>query len=236
LQTIHSNEILNYFSLMKSTPDTRTQLRTVASTTQLRALRSTLRQDLVDRVQALGLASVPELATQLGRPADALYYHVRALLRAGLLVEAGSRQRGRHHESLYSTAEPDRRLILQYRNGAEETGPLRELVAAMLRSARREFDCAIADPDCVVDGPERELWAGRSQGWLTRAELAQVNRLLLELNGLLSAPRSARRNRLYSLQFLLAPSLSGQRVGTARKRGKSNPSKSDASTPDKEPT
>ena len=194
------------------------RLRTVESKAQIRALTSTLRQDIIDLVQAMGSASVPELAEQLGRPADALYYHVRVLKRAGLLVEAGSRQRGRHIVALYSTPDPERRLILQYRSGPEsQTAPLRDLVAAMLRSARREFDCAITDPDCVVDGPARELWAGRVKGWLTRAELAQVNQHLLQLNQLLSSPRSARRNRLYSLQFLLAPSVTERSAPAARK-------------------
>jgi biotin operon repressor len=204
------------------------RLKTVDSTAQIRALTSTLRQDIIDLVQAMGSASVPELAEQLGRPADALYYHIRALQRAGLLVEAGSRQRGRHIEALYSTPDPERRLILQYRSGPEsQTAPLRDLVAAMLRSARREFDCAIADPDCVVDGPVRELWAGRVKGWLTRAELAQVNQHLIQLNQLLSSPRSARRNRLYSLQFLLAPSVTERSARVAREKA-SKPGRSKA--------
>jgi hypothetical protein len=179
----------------------------VSRPAQIRALASTLRQDIVDQVQAMGGASVPDLAEALGRPADALYYHVRALRRVGLLVEAGTRQRGRHVETVYATVDPARRLKLEYRRGgATATAPMRTLVASMLRSARSEFDAAIADPDCVVDGPQRELWAGRIKGWLTPAELARANALLIQLGTLLSSPRTAQRDRLYSLQFVLAPS------------------------------
>lgn len=192
---------------MKKTAKRDDRLLPITRPGQVRALTSTLRQDIVDLVQAMRQASVPELATQLGRPADALYYHVRALQRAGLLVEAGARRRGRHAEVLYSTPDPSRRLILKYRAGGKTaTAPMRTLVASMLRSARTEFDAAIGDADCIVDGPRRELWAGRAKGWLTPAELARVNRHLMQLDKLLSAPRSAKRNRLYSLQFVLTPS------------------------------
>jgi hypothetical protein len=173
---------------------------------QLRALASGLRQEIVDLVQALSTASVPELAQRLRRPADALYYHVRALCRAGLLVEAGSRVRGRHREVLYSTPDPTRPLKLEYRCGNERvTRPLRSLVGSMLRTARGEFDRAISDPSTVVDGPRRELWAARAKGWLAPADLAHANRLLAELAGLLTANRRATRGRLYAIQFVLAP-------------------------------
>ncbi|GGA70886.1 hypothetical protein GCM10011521_06260 [Arenimonas soli] len=188
---------------------------------QLRALASTLRQELVDLVQALGQASIPELAAQLQRPADALYYHVRALERAGLLVTVGSRQRGRHVEKLYSTPEPASRLKLRYRSGKPTaTKPLRDLVASMLRGARRDFDRAIADPDCVLDGELRELWAGRAVGWVTPSELRRLNQLLEEAGALLSSARSPARNRMYALQFLLSPSDLPRRPAPPMKRGR----------------
>jgi DNA-binding transcriptional ArsR family regulator len=198
---------------------------TVESAAQIRALTSPLRQDIVDLAQAMVRVSVPELADHLGRPADALYYHVRALQRAGLLVEAGARRRGRHQETLYSTPDPERRLMLRYRSGrGAATKPLRTLVASMLRNSRREFDSAIGDPECVVEGPRRALWAGRATGWLTQAELAKVNRLIAQLGQLLSSPHSARRDRLYSLQFLLSPSAPVRKAASTRARQPRNQS------------
>lgn len=198
---------------------------TVESAAQIRALTSPLRQDIVDLAQAMVRVSVPELADHLGRPADALYYHVRALQRVGLLVEAGVRRRGRHDETLYSTPDPERRLMLRYRSGrGAATKPLRTLVASMLRNSRREFDSAISDPDCVVEGAGRELWAGRATGWLTQAELAKVNRLIAQLGQLLSSPHSGRRDRLYSLQFLLSPSAPVRKPASTRaKRPRNRP-------------
>lgn len=181
---------------------------------QIRALASTARQEIVDTVQALGQASVPELAAHLGRPADALYYHVRALRKAKLLVQVDRRQRGRHIEAVYATPEPGKRLMLRYRPGESAASrALRQVVASMLRAARREFDAAIVRTDCVVEGPQRELWAGRVKGWLSAAELARCNALLSELAGLLASPRSSERDRLFALQFLLAPAAYSHTAG-----------------------
>ncbi|MFA6985710.1 MAG: helix-turn-helix domain-containing protein [Arenimonas sp.] len=200
---------------LAKTPDV--AYTTVESAAQIRALTSPLRQDIIDLAQAMVRVSVPELADHLGRPADALYYHVRALQRAGLLVEAGVRRRGRHDETLYSTPDPERRLKLRYRSGrGAATKPLRTLVASMLRNSRREFDSAISDPGCVVEGSTRELWAGRATGWLTQAELAKVNRLIAQLGQLLSSPHGGRRDRLYSLQFLLSPSAPARKSASTR--------------------
>lgn len=174
---------------------------------QLRALASTVRQDIVDTVQALGRASVPELARHLSREPDALYYHVRALLKVGLLVRLpADRVRGGRSEALYATARPDRRLQLAYGSrGSAARKAVEALVANMLRSAQRDFMAASKDPDCVVTGPRRELWAGRSKGWLSAAELERCNALLAKLTTLLSCVRTPRRDRLVNLQFLLAP-------------------------------
>ncbi len=174
---------------------------------QLRALASTVRQDIVDTVQALGRASVPELARHLSREPDALYYHVRALLEVGLLVRLPEdRVQGGRSEALYATARPDRRLQLDYRRRDGKTrAALEALVGNMLRSAHRDFSAASKDPGCVVAGPRRELWAGRCKGWLSAAELERCNALLAELTTLLSSVRTPRRDRLATLQFLLAP-------------------------------
>lgn len=180
---------------------------TVQPGAQLRTLASTVRQELIDTLQALGTASVPELAAQVGRPADALYYHMRALLKAGLVVAAGSRRQGRHAEILYRTPAPDHRLELRYRadDGSTDRAALGKVVDQMLRASGRAFARALADPGCVTEGAARELWAGRISGWLSPAGIKQANRLLLELGALFARHPAGAGRRLYALQFLLSP-------------------------------
>lgn len=189
----------------KRTPKT-LDAHAVESAAQLRALTSTVRQELIDALQALGEASVPELALQLGRPADALYYHLRALLRVGLLRQSGSRQQGRHVEAVYTTVAPEQPLQLRYATGpAADHAALQQLVGGMLRASGRAFARALSDPDCLTDGPQRELWAGRIQGWLTPAGLKRANRLLKALGALFAPGQRPAGSRLFALQFLLSP-------------------------------
>ncbi|HET7504517.1 MAG TPA: hypothetical protein VFK02_26025, partial [Kofleriaceae bacterium] len=78
------------------------------------------------------------------------------------------------------------------------------VVGGMLRIARRDFDRALAGV-AQVDGPLRELWAARGTGWVSDAELAEINRLLVRLTRHLRRPRGRARQRLISLCFVLAP-------------------------------
>lgn len=48
--------------------------------------------------------SMAELADEIGRPANRLYYHVRLLVEAGLVRQVGTRPSGRHTERVYGRA------------------------------------------------------------------------------------------------------------------------------------
>ncbi len=53
----------------------------------VRLLSSPVRQEVVDTLAALGgQASIAAMAEHLGRPADGLYYHMRALVESGLVT------------------------------------------------------------------------------------------------------------------------------------------------------
>lgn len=56
---------------------------------QLRALESPIRQLIVDVVAGEGPRTVKGIADAIGRPAEAIHYHVRILRRVGLLVPVG---------------------------------------------------------------------------------------------------------------------------------------------------
>jgi DNA-binding transcriptional ArsR family regulator len=176
----------------------------VRDVAQIRALRSPLRQEILDKAQALGPCSIADLARALGRPADGLYYHLRALLAAGLLRAAGERGEGRRREALFATAAEGDGLWLAYdpedpANAEAVSGA----VGGMLRLTQRTFTAAF-EPGTVVAGPARELWAARLEGWLTPDEVAEVNALLQGLRAAVGRPRAEGR-RLFALTCVLAP-------------------------------
>ena len=126
---------------------------------QLNALVSAVRQEIADILGEMDTASVAEIASALGRPADALYFHLRALTRAGLVRQAGYRKRGRHKEALYRTA-GELKLAYDPRNADNRRG-IQAIVSSMMRLGIRDFGRASQRTDVNVTGARRELWALR---------------------------------------------------------------------------
>src|SRR5450759_4485313 len=82
---------------------------------KIAVLATPIRIELVTTIQALGgAATVAELAVQLGRPADGLYYHLRALVRSGLAEECAEAGGRRYH----LTTPRGQRMSLRYKPGA----------------------------------------------------------------------------------------------------------------------
>ena len=175
----------------------------VENAKEIELLVSPTRIEIVDTLEALGgEASVAELAAQLGRPADGLYYHLRQLA-AGGLVEEEAALDGRRYRLPTRRGE---RLALRYRPGATANAKAVERVASsVLRIAGRDFARALGDPETIVEGEHRELWTSRLKGWVGPSELAEINRLLNRLGKLLHRPRTAERDRLVALSWVLAP-------------------------------
>lgn len=180
----------------------------VSAVPTLKLLSSPLRQELIDTLEALGgEAPVAALAQQLGKSADGLYYHLRQLVAGGVLEElppaTDAAVAGRRYRILI---QPGKRLRLKYeprRKG--QTEALGKLIGSMLGIARRDFERALGTRGVALEGPCRELWASRTKGWVSTAELAEINSLLQRLTLLLNQPRTAERERLLALAFVLSP-------------------------------
>ncbi len=183
---------------------------------QVRALESTVCQEIVDLVGAAGPCSVGEMAAFMGRRPDSLYYHVRKLSAAGLLVDRGIRGSGRRAEAVYDI--PGRPLRLAYDpSDPENVTAVSRVVASMLRSANRDFRGGFRPDLAVVEGDARNLWAARMKGWLSDEDLAELNTLLnrilevfhrreaAEASGREPYPAKGASRRLHSLTWVLAP-------------------------------
>lgn len=169
---------------------------------QTRVLRSPVRQEIIDTVQSLGVCSVAEIARQLGRHADGLYYHINSLSRVGLLDRAGTRRSQGRTEALYTTRSPKHTMQLHYDPGdPKNVDCVLGVVAGMLRMTERDFANAYR-PDAVTEGPERNLWAARIKGWLSDEDLHEVNRLIGELGAIFDRPRAPGRDRLHAFTFV----------------------------------
>jgi DNA-binding transcriptional ArsR family regulator len=178
------------------------QKHVIRTDKQLTALASAARQEIADVLAEMGTVSVAEIAATLGRPADALYFHLRALKKAGLVRLVGYRSRAGRKEALFRTVAPELWLRYEPRSETNRRG-VNAIVSSMLRMGIRDFRRGFQGTDVVVSGPHRELWALRKTGRLTLADVACVNRSIEQLKRAVSKPHG--RGRLYGITVLLTP-------------------------------
>jgi hypothetical protein len=128
---------------------------------------------MIDVIATEGPLSVAELSKLLRRPADRLYYHVKRLVAAGVLVGSAD---GLQSEARFDV--PGRPMYIRYQPASP--GNRRAVVRVaecMLRAARRDFARGFK-AGVKGEGPARRLWASRVEGKLTSREIARLNRLL----------------------------------------------------------
>jgi DNA-binding transcriptional ArsR family regulator len=177
----------------------------IRSPRQIRALASAVRQDIVDALESAGPCSIRELARLLGRRPDALYYHLRVLSEVGLIAQFASDGKGESGATVDVLSRP---LHLHYdlSDRANREGVCR-VVDAMTRSAQRDFRRAFRPGAAQVEGPTRDLWAGRCQGWLSEEDMREVNRLLSRILSIVRARQAPTRRaaKRREITFILAP-------------------------------
>lgn len=171
---------------------------------QIRLLASPVRQAIIDALESSGPGSVAELGTILGYAPDALYHHLRKLLRGGLITV--QRQSGGRSKrcAVFALKAMGTRLHYEPSN-PQNRRAISAVAATMLRDASRAFAKAMKDRP-VVKGRRRDLWVGRRMAWLSQPELEQFNRRLHEIVRLMEkATPGRRRTKLYALTFALSP-------------------------------
>jgi len=180
--------------------------RRVGSPAGLRALAAGTRQEIVDVLTSSGPVTVAELGRLLGRRPDALYFHLKVLARAGLIVRRAAEADGGRATAVFAVPAA---IQLDYRRGSRRE--LARVVRHALRLAQREFE-----HECLAERPvgskrRRRLWGGRVMGWVTPRELERVNTLLCELHEVLRSGRPGPGRQAMAFGFLLAPAGCGDR-------------------------
>lgn len=185
---------------------------------QLEAIASPVRQELLEAVAASTECSVAELASQLGRRPDALYYHIRKLVEVGLIEEMGSRRTAHREESVYRTRGQPVEIRLD-RDDPKKIRTVHRLLGALLRLTDRDLKDAIDSGRGVFEGRGRNAGAGRIKGWLTAEDRREVTRLLTRITEIFRRSRDPSRGRLYALTYAFLPlqATASRKSGTQQK-------------------
>ena len=171
---------------------------------QLRSLSSPVRQEILDALAAAGKSSIAEIAALLGRQPHALYYHLRALERVGLVQRVGLRRNGKSDAVLYAVPAPQ--MVIEYRLGSRQfTEDLGNTVRSMLRLTERDFRRALRFRSAVTHGAGRNLRCGRTKARLTDSQLAGINVHVAALFEGLARAQGQRTGRLHAVTLVIAP-------------------------------
>jgi len=171
---------------------------------QMRLLTSALRLEIIDTLLVNGPSSVADLARELARPADSLYYHVHKLLAGGLLSKEGSRKTSRRDEVLYRV--DAERVRMRYDTKNEETKEIiKKATRSMLRTTNRDFDEGLDSDHAVTEGSGRNIWAGRFKAWLSEDDVCTVNNHLQQVVDILLASRREEEHNLHAVTLVITP-------------------------------
>ncbi len=184
-------------------PRRRPGTKVVRDAETLRALRTPVRQEILGTLERLGTGSVRDVAEQLGRKPASLYYHVHDMCRAGLVVEAGSRPRGRRMEKLYETVAS--RIVIEKKPRSKAfTEELKGLHRSALRAAEREMDDSLERNRRSGDRPDDVTSLLRLSARLCTQDARRVRRMLQDVARFMQERTSHRAARSYSLTISLA--------------------------------
>lgn len=183
-----------------------TQRYILESLSQLQAISSPIKQEIIDVIQSRGPSSISDIAEELGRPADGLYYHVKALLKEHLLIEVGASKKAGQRKKRYDTSRSGSLMEAGYdQSDPDKIMAMNQIVSSMLKIAMKDYSAGINSTAAVVEGEGRNLSACRIKGRLTDGEVRKVNRLLAELFSVFSHQKKDSSENLYSIAWVLAP-------------------------------
>ena len=153
---------------------------------QLRAATTVIAHQVISAMERVRRATVGELAVHTGVPAGSLYYHVRKLRDAGVLLEREQRSTGGRPELVYELAGSEVVFDPEGRS-PRFLAELGRVVRSRLRMVERAFLAALGRPDAVRKGRGRNLSLHQHQARLGPGARAELYRRIEELEEFLVA-------------------------------------------------
>jgi transposase-like protein len=173
---------------------------------QLAALTSPVRLELLELFGIWGPCAVANVAQQMGRAPDSLYYHVRKLAKVGLLEEVGRQRKAHRFEAIYRLPAEE----LELPRKASTPGARRstnKAIDAVLRLAGRELKLALDDDALLDEGPQRTFYGRRLKGRLSKTRIRELNKHLSAIETIYAeaAVKSSRHTQSIATTIVMTP-------------------------------
>lgn len=157
--------------------------------------QSPARLEVLDAMSEIAPCSVAELARELGRSPQSLYYHMEIMVGVGLLQQSGSRKAGKRDEALYDMVSDHFRLAGSDDTAEEVRSTLLRFNSTVFRLTERNYRAAVTEGLARRVGRRENIYLRRQRGRLSDRDLARFYELLDEMGSLLSATTAASAKR-----------------------------------------
>ncbi len=172
---------------------------------QLRVLGAPATLEVFESLQSSGPGTMAQVGERLGRKANTLHYHVRKLVRLGLVRAVDTRRSGARTETVYDVVADHFEGPTAPRDPALRKAST-DVVASLLRLATRDYMRAAEDPGHLTrNGRHRNILVERHKAWLTPQALADVNRHLRAIQEIAHRHREPGRGQLCAMTVVMTP-------------------------------
>ena len=174
----------------------------LSSSSQVRALTQPIRLEILQAFVDNEALGVDELAARLGRRPISLYYHVRHLVRLGILAAVSERRSVGRPRALYRPAV--QQVAVSPTSPAGQQAAI-DILKSFLRTAQREALRAATFRPPAGSSSAHLLHGHRMKGRLSPSDLKSVHNHLAALDTIFVRARASRTGKLMTLTTVLVP-------------------------------
>jgi len=164
---------------------------------------SMVRLEIMEALPDLVPCSISELAKDLGRTPQSLYYHVEILTAVGLINQVGSRRAGKRDEAVYDL--PAKWVRFVNNNDPDSRETLFKLAHTILRIAEKNYQQAYHRGFVTQVGDVENIYLRRQRGRLTDEALQKVREHINAIGELFENGKAEDRGNSYGLSVVLTP-------------------------------
>ena len=165
--------------------------------------QSPARMEIMDAMSDIAPCSIAELAAELGRSPQSLYYHAEIMVKAGLMRQVGVRKAGKRDEAVYEMTAEHFRLSGNQDPRRHET--LLRFNATVLRMSERDYRKAIEGGLVRRIRKHENIYTRRQRGWLTDEALEKIYGHLEAIGEILAQGNKKKEGQAYGLTIALSP-------------------------------
>lgn len=176
---------------------------------QLLAIGSPIRAQIVSILENTSECSVREMADHLGMQSESIYYHVHALVKAGLVVRGRQRKATTRAEAVYRLIA--RQICVDWKNTTfAYRSALKKAVRVAHRLSERMMENALDDPRCRFGGANAGARVQQDAVRLSKKKYRELIGKLQEIERFIMENNDSEEETTYVLTAAVAPMTRGR--------------------------